>query len=365
MAVDGTVGQLTQAQHDNSLLRLSKPHVFVFGGLTFLGRNLIPALLKAGYGVKSMAATVEQRARLRALGCCSVAYGEPYSLEAIKLAAAGCLYAVHCACKFVHCDISEGNIVAQSNHLITANIIKACRALQILKLVFHSSEAVLFDGGPLSRVDESCAYPVNPVGSCAQSLQNAEARVLSANAVSLETIVVRPRLLWGGDDDQFVPCLLKNANAGTLRLVGEGKFLTSTCHVANACEGVIRALQHGQGGEVYFLTDGSPIMFKEFVRGLLLASGVRDVDEAISRSIPLWLAKRLARLAEMMGRRVGKQPQLTQSGVGLIGQEITVLDEKAREKLGYRSQKSMAQGMIEMRLHYLRRKAKEDLSRVE
>lgn len=365
MAVDSTSGLLAQAHHDDSLFRLGKPHVFVFGGLTFLGRNLIPALVKAGYGVKSMAATVEQRTRLRVLGCGSVGYGEPYSLEAVKLAAKGCLYAVHCACKFVHCDISEDNTVALSNHLITTNIVKACRELQILKLVFRSSEAALFEGNPLSCVDETCPYPINPVGSCAESLQTAEARVLSANSELLETIVVRPRLLWGGDDDQFVPCLVKNAKAGTLRLVGEGRFLTSTCHIANACEGVICALRNGQGGDVYFLTDGSPIIFREFVRGLLLASGVREVEEAISRSIPLWLARRLAKLAEVMGKRMGKQPQLTQSGVGLIGQEITVLDRRAREKLGYEGAKSVAQGMMDMRLANLQRKAKEDLGRLE
>lgn len=365
MAVDSTTGQRTQAHHDNSLLRLGKPHVFVFGGLTFLGRNLIPALVKAGYGVKSMAATVEQRSRLRALGCCAVGYGASYSLEAIKLAAKGCLYAVHCACKFIHCDISENNTVALSNHLITTNIVKACRALQILKLVFHSSEATLFNGHPLSRVDETYPYPVDPVGSCAKSLQAAEACVLSANSELLETIVMRPRLLWGGDDDQFAPRLIRNARAGTLRLVGDGRFLTSTCHIANACEGVICALQNGQGGDVYFLTDGSPIIFREFVRGLLLASGVREVDEAISRSIPLWLARPLAKLAEIMGKRIGKQPQLTQSGVGLIGQEITVLDGRARAKLGYGSSKSIAQGMTEMRLAFLHRRTQEDLGRME
>eukprot|EP00177_Eucheuma_denticulatum_P002848 GFKZ01005108.1.p2 GENE.GFKZ01005108.1~~GFKZ01005108.1.p2 ORF type:complete len:130 (+),score=30.18 GFKZ01005108.1:718-1107(+) len=126
------------------------------------------------------------------------------------------------------------------------------------------------------------------------------------------------------------------------------------------------ALRRGRGGEVYFVTDGVAVEFSEFVDGLLTASGVtRVAEEGVGGSVPLWMALRLAGVAEMVGRRTGRMPRLTKAGVGLIGQEVTIVDAKAREELGYIGQKSLAQGMIDIRLEHLRRRAREGLGRRE
>lgn len=357
MAIGGRQGERTQAYYDDSLLQLGKPHVFVIGGLSFLGRNLIPALVKSGYGVKSMAGTVAQRAQLRALGCTSVGYGEPYSFEAIRIAARGSLYAVHCASLFVHCDVSQNDLVYKSNHLVTSNMIKACRILRIVKLIVQSSEAVLYNGHPLQKVDEGRPFPLNPLGSCARSLQNVEDLVIEANRSGLSTVVVRPRLLWGRDDEVFLPSLLADARSGNLRLVGEGRYLTSTCHVSNACEGIICAIKGARGGEVFFLTDGQPVVFQDFVRSLLIAKGEQNVDEIVTRSIPLWIARQLAKAAEILGKASGTQPRMTQSGIGLIGQEMTFVDQKARQLLGYRGLMTIEKGIKEIHVQFLRKRA--------
>lgn len=358
MAVGDRQGERTQAYYQDSLLQLGKPHVFVIGGLSFLGRNLIPALIEAGYGVKSMAGTIEQRAQLRSLGCTSVGYGEPYSFEAIRVAARGSLYAVHCASLFVHCDVSKNDLVYKSNNLVTSNMIKACRILRVVKLVVQSSEAVLYDGHPLQNVDEGRPFPLNPLGSCARSLQSLESTVIEANSSGLRTVVVRPRLLWGRDDEIFLPSLLATARSGNLRLVGEGKYLTSTCHVSNACEGIICAIKGARGGEVFFLTDGQPVLFQDFVRSLMIAKGEQNVDEIVSRSIPLWVAKQLARAAETLGKASGTQPRMTQSGIGLIGQEMTFVDRKARQRLGYRGLMTIENGIKEIHTRGLHERAR-------
>lgn len=347
-----------------SLLPPSAPPLLLLGGLTYLGRHLIPHLISAGYTLHSLAPTPAQRARLRALGCHHIFHGHPQSLPALKHAATGCIYAIHAALHFAHCDVSPDQKLVHSNVLITANLIRVCRLVGIQRLVLQSSEAVLYAGHPLCAVDETTPYPISPVGTAAQMLQLVEARVISANSPSLETVVVRPRLLWGGDDNHMLPNLVRDASAGTLRLVNGGGFLTSTCHVQNACEGMLCGLRRGRGGEVYFVTDGEAVEFGEFIEGLLTAAGVtRVVEEGVGGSVPLWVALRVAALAEMVGRRTGRTPRLTRAGVGLIGQEVTVVDEKAREELGYIGRKSVAQGLIEIRLEHLRRRAREGLGR--
>lgn len=349
MAVGRDQGQLTQTHENSSLDQLGKPHVFVLGGLSFLGRNLIPALVKAGYGVKSMAATIEQRARLRALGCSTVGHGEAYSFEAIRASARGSVYAVHCASAFVHCDVSKDDLVYKSNHLIAANLIKACRVLRIVKLIVQSTEAVLYEGNPLRDVDESYPLPSYPIGSCGRSMQDVEDLVLQANNTGLQTVIVRPRLLWGRDDDAFLPTMLKNSRCNALRIVNGGNYLTSTCHVTNACEGIICAILKATGGDVFFLTDGHPVCFLTFVCNLLKASGIQNIKEITGRTIPLWLARGLALFSEALGRSSGIQPRMTQSGIGLTGQHMTFKDDKARRVLGYRGKTTMACGYEEIK----------------
>lgn len=344
---------------ETSFLHSARPHVFVAGGLSYLARNLIPALCKAGYGVKSMAMTSQQRSYLRSLGCASVYPGEPLSFEAVLAAASGCLYAVHCATAFVHYDTSPNELVAHANVLVTNNIIRACKRLRIRKLVVHSSEAVLYDGGPMCDLDETAPLPLHPVGSCASSLQQVERIVQSANSDSFETIIVRPRLLWGGTNEQLLPSLLVQAKSGKLRLIQQGQYLTSTCHVSNASEGIVCAIRSARGGDVFFLTDGKPILFADFIRRMLKSCKVRNIDELLSRNVPLWLARGVAKVAESLAFALGNPPVLTQSGVGLLGQEMTFDDGKARTEIGYVASVSLEDGMADIARRHLKTKVDE------
>lgn len=340
-----------QAESENALLWNDKPHVFVAGGLGYVGRNLIPELISAGFGVRSMALTFGERAQLRGLGCSNVWPGEPYSLEAVKMAARNCVFAVHCATCFLHFDPSADDIIFRANALITSNIIQACKALGIKKLVVQSSEAAMFDGESLVNVNEERPLPSNPIGSYARSMQEVERQTIAANGRWLETVVVRPRLLWGRDDEYFLPPLVESAVSGSMRLIGQGQYLTSTCHVANACEGIICALRCAPGGETYFLTDGSPIKFSTFVRSLLCAKQVltvEDLDSIMTRSMPLWLANRLAKLCERICSTIGGHATITRSGIGLVGQEMTMCDSKARADIGYKGSISIERGVAEI-----------------
>lgn len=114
---------------------------------------------------------------------------------------------------------------------------------------------------------------------------------------------------------------------------------------------------------MFFLTDGSPILFSDFVRSLLTASGVENVDEAMSRSLPLWAARKLGQVAEFLGKKLQNVPHMTEAGIGLIGQEMTILDKKARTVIGFESRTTLEQGFDEIYKQHLRNKAKQNLGR--
>jgi nucleoside-diphosphate-sugar epimerase len=128
--------------------------------------------------------------------------------------------------------------------------------------------------------------------------------------------------------------------SGRFGWIGGGRYLTSTCHVANVVEGAVLAAERGVSGEIYFLTDGPPVELRGFLTELLATQGV----EAGGREIPRWLAQTVATVTGWM-----KRPPVTRTEIALVGGEVTVDDAKARRELGYRGKVSREAGLAEMR----------------
>jgi nucleoside-diphosphate-sugar epimerase len=168
----------------------------------------------------------------------------------------------------------------------------------------------------------------------------AEERVLAANRDGLATIIVRPRFIWGAGDTNLIPKIVDTVKRGRFGWIGGGHYPTSTCHVDNVVEGILLAAERGAPGEIYFLTDGEPVDFRDFLTQVLATYGV----DPGARSIPRWVARTTAALTGWM-----KQPPVTRTAVALIGHEVTVVDAKARRDLGYTSHVSREQGLAEMR----------------
>lgn len=66
--------------------------------------------------------------------------------------------------------------------------------------------------------------------------------------------------------------------------------MTSTTHVSNVIEGLMKGAERGKGGEVYFITDGKPQEMKSFLGNYLEAGGFKALE---SGSLPTWFAKGL------------------------------------------------------------------------
>ncbi len=123
--------------------------------------------------------------------------------------------------------------------------------------------------------------------------------MIEANGAGLETVVVRPRFVWGAGDTTLLPILVDMARSGRLRWIGGGRQLTSTTHVENTVEGLVLAAERGTPGNAYFVTDGSPVVFREFVSALLATQGV----QAPEGELPLWAgASGRARVSETAWR---------------------------------------------------------------
>lgn len=309
------------------------------GGSGFVGGRLIPALRARGVDVVALARSDSSAKTVEALGATS-ARGDLDAKDALEKAFAGCDVVFHAAAHTDQFDPVEVHMRITTRG--TENVLAAARAAGVKRFIHVGTEAVLADGKPIIRADESRPIPAKAMGAYPLTKGLAEQAVIAANGKDgLETVVVRPRFVWGKGDTNLLPEFVAAVKAGTFGWIGGGHYLTSTVHVDNVIEGMLLAAERGKPGEIYFLTDGEPVEFRDFITKMLATQGV---DVSRSRNVPRWLARSLVTLTSWM-----KKPPLTKTAFALMAHEVTVDDSKARRELGYTSKKTVADGLAEMR----------------
>ncbi|HWU87041.1 MAG TPA: NAD-dependent epimerase/dehydratase family protein [Kofleriaceae bacterium] len=312
---------------------------FVTGGSGFVGQRLIAELVDGrGVPVAALARSEAAAIAIRGVGAEPVR-GDLDDVRAMTEGMKECDVVFHAAAHVkAYGRLAE---FLRVNVQGTEHALAAARTAGVRRFVHIGSEAALADGRPIVRADEQRPFPARPAGPYPISKGLAERAVIAANRPGeLETVVVRPRLIWGKGDTSVLPEVIEAVRRKRFGWIGGGRYLTSTCHVANVVEGALLAAERGSPGEIYFLTDGEPVEFRGFVTSQLATQGV----DPGGREIPRWLARTVAWLTGWM-----KRPPITKAALALIGQEVTVDDAKARRELGYVGKMTREAGLAEMR----------------
>jgi nucleoside-diphosphate-sugar epimerase len=318
---------------------------FVTGGSGFIGGRLIERLRTDGHTVRALARSDGAADRVRGRGAEPVS-GDLSDVDAMRSGAAGCEWAFHAAAMLG--DWGTPEEFEQGNVIGTRNALDACAAAGVRRFVHVGTEAALLAGKPLVNADETA--PLRPDSPALYSSTKAKAEQLVRRANrdgSFETVVVRPRFVWGRGDTTLLPQMVQLVESGRFAWVGGGQHLTSITHVDNTVEGLVLGATRGAPGDVYFVTDGEPVVFREFVSALLRTQDV----EPPARSLPTWVAGTLAAAGETAWRMLplGGRPPLTRFAYWVTSQECTIRIDKAREQLAYRPIKSREDGLAELR----------------
>lgn len=303
---------------------------FVTGGSGFIGGRLVERLVREGTPVRALARSEEAAERVATLGAEPARgdVGDPASLES---AAEGAGVAFHLAAQLGEWgpweDFERGNVEG------TRNVLAACAEAGVGRFVHCGTEAALMAGEPLVQVDETAPLRPDSRAPYPATKAKAERAVRDASREGFETVVVRPRFVWGKGDTTLLPEMVATVEAGKWAWVGGGRNLTATTHVDNVVEGLLLAAARGAPGEAYFVTDGEPVVFREFVTALLETQGVEPPD----RSLPGWAAAPLARVAETAWKLLPLKgsPPMTTFRSWLLTQECTIDIAKAQRELGY------------------------------
>ena len=310
---------------------------FVTGGSGFVGGRLISALRARGIEVAALARSDVSAKKVEALGATSVK-GDLDDAAALEAGMRGCDIVFHAAAHTDQFDPVDVHMRITARG--TENVIAAARAAGVKRVVHVGTEAVLADGKPIVRADETRPLPAKAMGAYPLTKGLAEQAVVAANQAGFETIVVRPRFVWGKGDTNLMPEFIDAVKGGKFGWIGGGHYLTSTTHVDNVVEGLLLAAERGTPGSIYFITDGAPVEFRDFITKLLATQGV----DAGNRNLPRWVARTAVALTSWM-----KRPPLTKTAFALMAHEVTVDDSKARRELGYVGKKTIDEGLAELR----------------
>src|SRR6266511_3142403 len=268
---------------------------FVTGGSGFIGGALIRRLVAEGWSVKALARSERSAEKVRERGA-EPMLGDLDNFEAIGAGAGDCEVAFHAAAALGEWGRREE--FERVNVAGTRNVIRACEAAGVGRFVHVGTEAAILAGEPLVDVDETAPLRPDSKSDYCATKAMAEQEVRDANKARFETVVVRPRLVWGPGDTTILPGLVEAVRKGRFAWIGGGGRRTSTTHVDNVVEGLLLGAERGRPGGVYFVTDGEPVVFREFVTELLSTQGI----EARDRNAPRFVVRRAAPLLERIWR---------------------------------------------------------------
>jgi nucleoside-diphosphate-sugar epimerase len=320
------------------------PTAFVTGGSGFVGGALIRRLVRDGWTVKALARSDGASQAVTDAGAEPVR-GDLSDTAALRSGADGAEVTFHAAAKVG--DWGPPEEFEQVTVRGTRDALAASREAGVRRFVHVGTEAALMAGQPLVNVDETAPLRPDSPAPYPWSKAKAEQAVRDANGDGFETVVVRPRFVWGRGDTVLLPRMVQMVKSKQFAWIGGGGQRTATAHIDNVAEGLVLAAERGQPGGVYFITDGDSVVFREFVSELLRTQGV----EPPSRNIPVPVATGLAVAGETLSRTIGrpKHPPLTRFTVWVSSQECTIDISRARSELGYEPVKSREQGVEELR----------------
>ena len=319
-----------------------KEIVLITGATGFLGEYLIRRLV-GEYRVLAMGRNYEKGRKLEKIGAefCPADFTDEKSCGKYFQ---GVRYVVHAGA--LSTVWGEWEDFYKTNVLGTGLVAKLCYENRVQRMVYISSPSIYTGREDQYGIREEQAPDQNDLNDYIRSKLMAEREVEKWGRKGLETVILRPRGLIGIGDTSLVPRLMRaNDRVGIPLFRGGGNLvdLTSVENVALACS--LALTKKGAEGQIFNITTGEPEKF-----GILLERFFKAAKKTPRyRKIPFGMTYKAAFLLEWIYRifRLKGEPPLTRYTVCTLGFAQTMDISRAREILGYKPEKTLAESIEE------------------
>lgn len=319
----------------------------VTGAVGFVGGHLVDALVARGDDV--LATDVAKAAHRP-----DVAYSrvDITDFDAVRRAIEGAEVVFHNA-SVVHTKQNLQDQVWAVNLGGSRNVLRACRELGVKKLVYVSSASAVYEGHDIVNGDERMPYSRISQAPYADSKIAAEKELLAANGKGgVATCAIRPHVIFGPGDRRFVPALLARAKTGKLKFsVGRRLHkLSDFTYVDNLVEALLLAESRLEsdspvGGQAYFITNGEPMNFWDFVDKFMVELGYDPVKIAVPYRIAYGAAAVAEAIDTLRGGTLGQEDGMTRFAIRYMCTHHYFSVDKARRELGYVPKVNIEEGI--------------------
>lgn len=317
----------------------------VTGGGGFLGKNLTKRLIERGDEVRIFARGAYPE--VEALGAESM-QGDVTDRAAVDRAVAGVDVVFHTASRIGYWGpYSEYETINVGG---TKNIVEACRAAGVQRLVYTSTPSVVIgDEGVPANADETIAYPERYLSSYGPTKAQAEKYALGASDASLRVAAIRPHFIFGPGDPHIAPRLVENAKKGTIAQVGDGTNKVDVAYIDNVVSAHVQlgdALADPKtpcSGQAYFLGQSEPVVLWDFIGQVLEGMKAPPVKKNVSFKAAWAIGATLEFGYRLFG--VQKEPPLTRMAAVMLGTSHYFSHDKAARDFGYDPVVSTEEGL--------------------
>jgi dihydroflavonol-4-reductase len=301
--------------------------VVVTGAAGHIGGTLVRALLDYGEPVRAL--VHQDRRALLDLDVETV-QGDVRDPDSLHRAFDGVHLVFHAA-GYISLLLSEWRQLHAVNVLGTQNVVQACLACKVDRLVHFSSIHALAQAPLDLPVDElrPLVGPAHPI-PYDRSKADAERQVLRGLAEGLDAVILNPTGIIGPHDyrvSRMGHALLALAQ-GRLPGLVQGGF--DWVDVRDVAEGAVRAAEVGTTGARYLLS-GHWVS----LRDLAAMAGKITGRHAPLLVCPMSLAKRVAPLATLLPQRSRMRTLFTPVALDALCGNRTVSHARATQELGY------------------------------
>jgi nucleoside-diphosphate-sugar epimerase len=300
-----------------------------------VGTHVVHRLQHEGWHVRAL---VRDAARAGALSRAGVelATGDVLEPTGLARAARGCSLVVHTAAAVTPdggWEAYQRPNVEGTRNAITAAAAASARLVHVSSVAVYGSARYQPDG---KKTDEDVDLPpISPRNFYARSKRESEELVMQAHRDGrLWATAVRPDVIYGTHDRQFVPRLARLLRRGVVPVVAGGKTTLAVVNAANVADGIARAATSDvAGGRAYNLANDYDVTVAEFFR---LAGLGLDRDVHII-SVPHFAAGVLAgafnKVAPLfLGNRFSS---VTAASLDFLSRDNPFTSERARRELGW------------------------------
>ena len=233
----------------------------------------------------------------------------------------------------------------------TEKILVACESANIPRLIYTSTPSVVFCGKSIVGGNESLQYGDTGFSPYAETKAIAEQKVLGAHSPGkIQTIALRPHLVWGENDPHLLPRVIARHKAGKLRIIGSGQNQVDLTHIENVTHAHICAMQEmirnkNLGGKPYFIGQSEPAFLWKWLNQVFQSIDLPPLTKKLSFQNAFILGASLEKIWKIL--RFKQEPPMTRFVACQLAHDHWFSNQSAEQDLGYIPVKNMTDALRE------------------